>query len=107
MPSINSFPSSPHWLLTTSDPTQRQKAESENIAKEKLATSSKKTLTSLLLQDHETAQISLSNSAPKHDNGITALVNQSLYQTKPILSLTANDFNKLVYDEQSQQLRCL
>ncbi|WP_119712151.1 hypothetical protein [Arsenophonus endosymbiont of Aleurodicus floccissimus] len=75
MPSINSFPSSPHWLLTTSDPTQRQKAENENIAKEELATSSKKTLTSLLLQNQETAQISLSNSAPKHYNGITAIVN--------------------------------
>ncbi|WGL98747.1 pentapeptide repeat-containing protein [Arsenophonus sp. aPb] len=107
MPPIDSTPSLSHGLLSIFDPTRHQIIENENRSSEKHATSSEKTLTNLIQQNQEIAQTPLSNNATRDNNGIVAVMNQSLYQPKPILSLNANDFNKLVYNEQNQRLRSL
>ncbi|HGJ5897361.1 pentapeptide repeat-containing protein [Arsenophonus apicola] len=107
MPFSDSTLSSSHSFLSISDSTHRQKTENENRSSENHVTSSETTLTNPIVQNQETAQTSLSKSFVRDNHGIVTVINQSLYQPKPILSLNTNDFNKLVYDEQNQRLRSL
>ncbi|HGJ5867230.1 pentapeptide repeat-containing protein [Arsenophonus nasoniae] len=107
MPPIDSTPSLSPRLLSIFDPTWHPKTENKKSASEKQVTCSETTLTNPIQQSPETAQTPLSNSAARDNDGMVAVINQSLYQPKPILSLNTHDFNKLVYDEQNQRLRSL